>query len=144
MKVICHFFTLCLLLVSTITYSQKTKEFSGQWSYELGNLAMDYWQIKIDKISKKGTSSFTVWGNQLGYSCTNKLQGDTLLFYFQNYDAGRGGGGEIAAGNIKIPKKGKLIGKAVIKSEKLIFIYTVKNMALGETYILNKEHEQTN
>ncbi len=144
MKLICHFFTLCLLLVSTITYSQKTKEFSGEWRHDLDDLGNDCWQIKIDKISKKGTSFLEVWGNQLHYNCTNKLQGDTLLFYFQNYDAGRGGGGEIAAGNIKIPKKGKLIGKAVIKSEKLIFIYTVKNMALGKTYILNKEHEQTN
>jgi len=85
-----------------------------------------------------------VWINQLYYNCTNKLQGDTLFFYFQNYEAGRGGGSEINAGKIKIPQKGKLIGKAVIKSGQLIFVFKVKKMELGDTYTMNKEFEQTN
>ena len=89
-----------------------------------------------------------MWINQLYYNCTNKLQGDTLFFIFSIHDfepiTGRGGGNEINAGKIKIPQKGKLIGKAVIKSGQLIFVFKVKKMELGDTYTMNNEFEQTN
>ena len=111
-----------------------TKEFSGTWCGNLENTGNDRWHIEIDKNQKKGTSFLEVMSNQLNYSCSNELQGDTLFFYFQSVDAGMGGSNWINKGVIEIPKKGKLIGKAIIISGKLIFFYKTKNMDLGDTY----------
>jgi hypothetical protein len=45
----------------------------------------------------------------------------------------------IGSGKIKIPTKGKLIGKAIIKSDKLFYIYKANNMYLKESYIRIKD-----
>jgi hypothetical protein len=140
MKLIYNFITLCLSLLSTITYSQKPNEFSGKWCHDLENMNYDCWRINLEKNQMNGTSSLNVMDNQLSYDCTNKLKGDTLFFYFQNSDAGMGGISLINNGKIKIPQKGKLIGKAVLSSGQLKFVYKAKKMDLGDLYNLAQDN----
>jgi hypothetical protein len=130
---------LSFLLLSINAQSQKIDKFAGKWCSIIDTDSNSCWDITIDKNQKKTKSTLTVFSNQLYYDCTNKLKGDTLFFNFENYDAGIGGGSLIGSGKIKIPTKGKLIGKAIIKSDKLFFIYKANNMYLKESYIRIKD-----
>ncbi len=128
------FLTTLLTFFFISSFSQKPNEFSGEWCHDLENMYDDCWRINLEKNQINGTSSLSVMSNQLSYDCTNKLKGDTLFFYFQNYDAGMGGLSWVNTGKIKIPQKGKLIGKAIISSGKLNFVYRAKKMDISEWY----------
>lgn len=130
---------LSFLLLSINAQSQKNKDFAGKWCSILDIDTNSCWDITIDKNQKKTKSTIEIFSNQLYYNCTNKLKGDTLCFNFESYDGGIGGLSEIKSGKINIPTKGKLIGKAIIKSDKLVFIYKASNMNLKESYTRIKD-----
>lgn len=121
------------------SFSQTIGQFAGTWSEDLSDNFNHTFRINYDKNSGQYNSDYNVWDNQLSYNLTNKLKGDTLFFYFQGYDAGIGGGAEIKAGNIIIPKVGKLIGKAVIQSDKLNFTFKAKKMEIKSSYLKAEE-----
>ena len=139
MKLYKYQIILSFLLLSINAQSQKNIDFAGKWCSLIDTDSNSCWDITIDKNQKKTKSILEVFSNQLYYDCTNKLKGDTLFFYFENSDQGKGGISLISSGKIKIPTKGKLIGKAIIKSDKLIFIYKANNMYLKESYIKTNE-----
>lgn len=126
---------LILLLLSSNARAQKYIDFTGKWCSNLQSQTISCWDITIDQNHKKAKSTLEVFMNQLYYHCTNKLKGDTLLFYFESYEGGLGGLSEINSGKIKIPIKGKLFGKAIVKSDKLVFIYKANKMNLNDSYI---------
>lgn len=120
---------------STIdTATKKIISFSGRWYDDLKFKSDGYLDIEINKGADTGFSTITVYSNQLIYEYSNRQVGDTLFFYFKNSDAGRGGLGEINCGTISIPKYGKLIGKAILRSNKLIFAYKAEKMNISVLY----------